>query len=571
MTLDGNLDAGNDLEQSSLLDETEIRARRRALGAYYTPDRLSSVVTSWAIQAADDRVLEPGFGGCGFLLAAKVRLESLGQTRPHDFIHGCDVDDAAFGYLKDVFNSAPSAQHFPNIDFMDSRQGDTWGGARFKIILGNPPYVSYQTLGEKRLDYQKTMRHSKWPNLSARASLWAYFVLHALSFLERGGRVAWVLPGSLIRADYSRYVKENFKTSFRRASLFHVHERLFTPAGAGEETVVLVAEGYEEGECCSLEEHAVETVEDLATALANWRNSESASRSVTTVSTDVHAHFSKVPTVLLGDLLSARIGLVTGDNSFFLFSKSRAEAEGIDLNLLHPVFTKGAMAPGLNLGKREVTVAKDANRPCFLLSKGEKDCNHDAITRYLERYPQERIAKVSTFKKRKLWHETIQSQVPDAFWPVMRDLGPKLILNPQKIHCTNTIHRIFFSDHITSLQRKQIAICVQTSYAQLHAEMSGRSYGSGVLKHEPRDVERIRIPWPKNPKAKHVSDTFRALDQALQIGDNKKAMQIADRYVRKYSRAYTQRNCELLQARLNAMRIARMPIGARSAKQHPLG
>ena len=44
---------------------------RRILGAYYTPERLSQLLTDWAIRHVDDTVLEPSFGGCGFLATAR--------------------------------------------------------------------------------------------------------------------------------------------------------------------------------------------------------------------------------------------------------------------------------------------------------------------------------------------------------------------------------------------------------------------------------------------------------------------------------------------------------------------
>ncbi|WP_269792369.1 N-6 DNA methylase [Stenotrophomonas sp. Iso1] len=571
MTLEvNNSDTAQSEGFSPTTQVTDARALKRALGAYYTPDHLSAVVTSWAIQDPSDRVLEPGFGGCGFLMAAKVRLESLGQRNAHEYIHGCDIDKAAFDHLREVFNATPSEEHFPHIDFLRTQPGSSWEGARFSVALGNPPYVSYQALGEKRATYQAALATSGWPGLSARASLWAYFVLHALSYLEEEGRVAWVLPGSLMRADYSKYVKHIYASHFSKSALFHVHERLFGSAGADEETVVLVAEGYsaipyDRGAEFGITERAVETVEDLAAALANWSAETDIQQSCQPRAGKLLQAMNKLPTCPLGDLLTARIGLVTGDNAFFLFSKQRAHDAGVPLDLLTPVFAKGAMAPGLSFGKPEIHTALSAGRPCLLLSWDGTGRPNTAIERYLQSYPSEKIAKVSTFKKRRVWHDPIQAEVPDAFWPVMRDLGPKLVLNPQKLHCTNTIHRVFFKQGLAAIQRKQIAICLQTSYAQLYAEICGRSYGSGVLKHEPRDVEQIRIPWPNSPDASHTRDTFTLLDMALRSGKNQEAMDIADNYVGIYAKlAYGQAQRTAIREELMAARRARMPIGNRN-------
>lgn len=544
------------------------RVRRRALGAYYTPDHLSAVVAEWAIRSANDRILEPGFGGCGFLTAAKNRLVQLGQDNAHDFIHGCDIDKAAFGYLRETFGTDSTVQHFPHVDFLDTRAGQTWEGARFNVALGNPPYVSYQALGENRAKYQATINASEWQGLSARASLWAYFVLHALNFLEPGGRIAWVLPGSVLRANYAKHLKDVLRRSFSAATLFHVHERLFTPAGVAEESVVLVAEGFRDPDGCRLEERSVETVPELADQLKGWgslapmgSNAAPSGRPFKFV-----ADMDGVPAVELEKLLTARIGAVTGDNPFFLFSKQRAEEEGIDVEALQPVFAKGGMTAGLSFGKPQLRSAAEAGLSFFLLSLGEDDEISEAIQRYLAKYPKDRIVANSTFRKRRCWHQTNLAQVPHAFWPVMRDLGPKLVLNPQKIHCTNTVHKIFFVDSVSAIQRKQIAITLQCTYAQLHAEMSGRSYGSGVLKHEPRDVGRIRIPWPEAVASAHTTKIFDLIDAALRRSDHRGAMDLADGYVRRYlGKKYSAALVSTLKRDLEALRRLRMPSSRRSA------
>jgi adenine-specific DNA-methyltransferase len=62
--------------------ESRALAERRILGAYYTPERLSQMPSDWAIRAPDDTVLEPSFGGCGFLATARTTLARLGCANP---------------------------------------------------------------------------------------------------------------------------------------------------------------------------------------------------------------------------------------------------------------------------------------------------------------------------------------------------------------------------------------------------------------------------------------------------------------------------------------------------------
>jgi hypothetical protein len=74
-------------------------AERRKIGAYYTPQTVTDALSEWAIRSAKDVVLEPGFGGCGFLESSATRLRALGCAEPSAQIHGCDIDDHAFHVL----------------------------------------------------------------------------------------------------------------------------------------------------------------------------------------------------------------------------------------------------------------------------------------------------------------------------------------------------------------------------------------------------------------------------------------------------------------------------------------
>lgn len=56
------------------LDEDKLR------GGYYTSPKVAEWLCGWAIQSADDAVLEPSCGDGAFLEAAARRLRALGAT-----------------------------------------------------------------------------------------------------------------------------------------------------------------------------------------------------------------------------------------------------------------------------------------------------------------------------------------------------------------------------------------------------------------------------------------------------------------------------------------------------------
>lgn len=68
---------------------------------------------------------------------------------------------------------------------------------------------------------------------------------------------------------------------------------------------------------------------------------------------------------------------------------------------------------------------------------------------------------------------------------------PKLILNQAKATCTDTIHRVRLREKANG---KMIVAAFLNSLTFAFSEVTGRSYGGGVLELEPNEAERLLLP-----------------------------------------------------------------------------
>ncbi len=68
---------------------------------------------------------------------------------------------------------------------------------------------------------------------------------------------------------------------------------------------------------------------------------------------------------------------------------------------------------------------------------------------------------------------------------------PKLIINKTKASSTDTIHRARLK---TQINPKIIALSFLNSLTFAFSEITGRSYGGGVMTFEPTEVEEIPLP-----------------------------------------------------------------------------
>jgi len=134
----------------------------------------------------------------------------------------------------------------------------------------------------------------------------------------------------------------------------------------------------------------------------------------------------------------------------------------------------------------------------------------------------------ATFAKRSLWHCPDDGKLPDGFFPYMNHLGPRIVLNTAAVNSTNTIHRLYFKPSTTSLEKKVAAISMLGTFSQLSSEIEGRTYGSGVLKHEPSEAAEIKVIIPDTGNRAFVEGVFAKVDACLRRGLHNDANRLAD-------------------------------------------
>ena len=229
------------------MDSAEA-VRQKELGAFYTPRAMAEKLVEWAVTSPDDTVLDPSFGGLVFLEAAAARLAELGCAADQiaTQIHGIELDEEAFGAASR--SNALGSANLTQGDFFSIMPDSQ--APLCRAVVGNPPYVRYQGFNGHGHAGHKLAAAAGVP-LTRLASSWAPFVIHAVSFLEAGGRLALVLPAEVIHAQYAGPVLEFLRRNFARVELAVFEERIFP--GALEEVVLLFADDSGEGPAPQIE------------------------------------------------------------------------------------------------------------------------------------------------------------------------------------------------------------------------------------------------------------------------------------------------------------------------------
>lgn len=207
----------------------EARARRRALGAFYTPRALVEGLLDRALTPAIERamgegdpraallgmrVLDPSCGDGAFLVPAAGRLlraaERAGMTGDDDAraviercVVGFDIDASAAARCAERLRAlAPVGRACsPRVRVEDVLRGGPalFGEERFDAVVGNPPYLNQLERGTARSrDLAARVREWSGGLVKGYADAAAAFWLLGATLLRPGGRCALVLPRSIL-------------------------------------------------------------------------------------------------------------------------------------------------------------------------------------------------------------------------------------------------------------------------------------------------------------------------------------------------------------------------------------
>jgi len=502
---------------------------RRALGIYYTPHRVSSSLCDWAVRRDSDRVLEPSFGGCVFLVEAAAALRERGAQRPFAQLYGCDVDRRAFRHLEKAFPKRNVQSRFVRKDFLCLVPGEGFPSG-VNAIVGNPPYVSHHNMTDAQRTSARLSAASGPLKIRGTASLWAHFVNHSLNFLSDRGRIAMVLPGTAFRTDYGQAILLQLSRRFRQVDVIQLQERVFESQGIQDMPAILLCDGWNEaGNKRPAALHRATSMESCRQQILELRRPNgSRSSQVDARLESAMMAFRKMGHSSLGDLAIIRIGMVTGANAFFALKPSDCQRLGLPPAATTPFFSQISMSPALEVCPTDIGQAVARDDRCQLLNPAEPFQDDKAVRRYLNSFSKDERNNNKTFRKRSCWYRPAEGETPDAFLTYMNAQSARLVLNTARLQSLNNIHRIYFKPKVNRSQRILAALAILSTPGQLAAELLGRSYSGGVLKLEPSDAARLPIPNCDRSQARAVETAWSQVNAHLRSGAYEAAVYVAD-------------------------------------------
>lgn len=495
---------------------------QKTLGAFYTGQPAADRLVEWAICNASESVLDPSCGDGVFVGAAYSRLRQLGCDSPS--VCGVDISEDALRVARERVESARLVQG----DFF-SLAPPSLGS--FDCVVGNPPFIRYQTFnGDKESLGHKRAREAG-VNLPRLASSWAPFLIHASSFLRLGGRLAMVMPAELGHSMYAREVLRFLVGNFRHVAVEMFRDKLFEELS--QSTVLLFCEGYGEFNRAFI----VTSSDDLK---GNDRQVAKVDPAVIMAGRFRFTHYlvSQEARSLyeglaadrrvqrLGEAADVGIGYVTGANDFFHLSAEECRRWEIPKRFLRPCVLNLRGFKGLEYDRQHWRERRSSGEKVYLLAlpPGPAESLPAGIQRYLRQGELDGLRKRYKCRVRQFWHSVPHVRIADAFLSYMSGAQPLLVTNAANLVAPNTVHVLRFNRTSDPLP---YTASWKSSLTRLSCELEGHALGGGLFKLEPSEAENVLVVRPRAGPLRSLMSRVRhgGLDSPERFSD------LADRYL----------------------------------------
>lgn len=505
----------------------KANGNRRERGAYYTPVKLARFVADWAIRSGTDRVLDPA-AGHGRLIAAAVRRSRASEAKRSPNVWGVELHPGTFAELARRcagFGIPPS--QLRNGDFFDTPQGV----GKFDVVITNPPYVRHHEIPARATTRMRAALGADGPTMDGRSSSWAYFVIRSMQLLRTGGRLAAILPGELLSADYGRRIMERVSEHFDRTIIVSCEGELFGDVQLT--TLAILGDGYadiprraETIYGCSIQFDQKHPVLPCVGRMVQVRDTRRATAALCLGATPQDIQFVRTAAQCdglyrLGEVGSLAIGYVTGDNRFFHFTE--AERNQVELPEAHVrrVVHRASHVHGSIVRREDWEGIRDAGKQCWLFHPQDdsEESVHELITKGSETDVRTRMK----CRTRKPWWRVALGSVPEAVFVYLGNC-PRIVENRARVYAANS----FFTLTELRAPTASLAAASLTSVFQLSALVASRRLGGGLRKLQVGDVAALPIP-----KVVVSDEEHNAIDLLVRGGAQQEAIRLADEIVLK--------------------------------------
>lgn len=515
-------------------------------GGYYTPTDISNFIIRWAHPTQECRVLEPSCGDGSFLSALKVYNCAAS-------VMGIELDPNEARKAEQYGYAIEQGDYF---SFYDKNIEEK---TRYDIIVGNPPFIRYQNFDEKyrTVAFELMKKHGFHPNRLT--NIWLPFLLLSCEALTDNGKIGMVIPAELFQVDYASEAREYLSTHFDRLTLVTFKKLVFDDIQ--QEVILLLGEKSSNAKGIRVVE--LEDLDELIRDGISCLDRAEMKRLDHSTDKWVKYYLTNEELEVLNklnadarisdaqDLYEVNVGLVSGENDFFLASWESVVERNLEEDV-SPIISRSEQVKGIMLSEEEYLDLRKKGKKVSIFTPGDKPVEElsESARTYIGWGENKGYNKNYKCRIRKRWYYVPMSWRADAFLIRQANLYPKMILNSVGALVTDTLHKVRFNEGVDG---NAVASAFLNTYTLALSETLGRSYGGGVLTFEPGEMRKMRIPMMGSDKL-----DVKKIDRLQREGKYEEILSYTDKILLYDNLHLTEREVSLLHSIWDKMRDRRL-------------
>ncbi|MCY4308997.1 MAG: N-6 DNA methylase [Rhodobacteraceae bacterium] len=452
---------------------------RKSFGQYFTHPSIANFMIEWVIESGLKSIFDPAFG--------------LGEF---------------FTQSPDACKNSYSAMEidFKILDFWKKRTGcksdfvtcgnylHSWGMKHDNIVC-NPPYMRFQKFVGRQKVFSNFKKYLDI-ELSGYTNVASAFLVKSLSELNKGGRLAYIMPLEFLNSGYGIYVKKLLLETGHLVGIiqFNCEKEIF-PDATTSVGIILVDKSKSSS---SVKFFSFSRIRDIEDFQHTFPISEISIRNINERD-KWQPYFNKNKVeinkcVMTNLLYYGRFtrGIATGANNFFSLNRSKISEIGINESL----DCKACISKSFQIRKPffemdDLLTLMNDDKPVFLFSA--HSTASPEVRSYIKTGESKGLHKRYVTKNRKPWYKSENREPAPLLFGVFTRGKYKVIRNTSKALNLTCFHGFYpnlfglnYVDHLFLFLSSDIG-------RKIVAQVS-RYYGDDLGKFEPNDINNALVP-----------------------------------------------------------------------------
>lgn len=471
------------------------REALRQKGQFWTPAWVAQAMVAYPIVQGHRSIFDPAVGAGAFFRAA-LAVAELTHIRVR--LQGTEIDRAT---LDEAKASGLTSRDLSSVEICDFVLDPP--RAKLKAIVANPPYIRHHRLSaDVKAKLKAFSANLTGTAIDARAGYHIYFLLRALQFLEKGGRLAFIVPADTCEGVFAGALWQWITSQYRLDAVITFDHVASPFPGVDTNPVILMIENSPPSE----EFYWVRVTQPDNSELRDWVLSGFKSIAATTFSVcrrlvreGIDTGLSRPPQIkkypaVLADFASVMRGIATGANEYFFLTAERATALGLQKEFLVPAIGRTRDVAGDEVTRADLRRLEAQQRPTFLFSPDGNSLSRFpwSVRRYLKRGEQLGLPDSPLIKTRKPWYKMETRAIPPFLFAYLGRRNARFIRNRAGVVPLTGFLCVYpLSDTPDFVERLWVLLNHPDTIANL--TLVGKSYGGGAIKVEPRALERLPL------------------------------------------------------------------------------